>query len=144
MSVPMPYHVYIPDGAPWIVAELWGFTDSADVVGSRQSMATANVDNAYRLFIYDFSAVDELDLTLEARDGVVSIDQERTLFIPDGKCAFVVPRESVLMGLEMLARSSRMSVEFRSFSTRSGAEAWFRGDAPDSGIRAPRRRRSHH
>jgi hypothetical protein len=140
----MPYLVHVPDGAPWIVAELWGFADSVDVVGSRRDMASLNAENRYNLFIFDFSAVEELDLTLEARDGVVEIDRERTVFIPDGKCAFVVPRESVLIGLEMLARSSRMAVEFRSFGTRSGAEAWLRGNAPDSGIRAPRRRQLQH
>ena len=138
---PVPYLLHIPDGAPWIVAELWGYVDSADVVGARRDMASANVGNVYRLFLFDFSAVEELDMTLDARDGVLDIDRARTLFIPDGKCAFVAPRESILLGLELLAGSSVMDVEFRSFGTRPAAEAWLRGDTPDAGIRAPQRRR---
>ena len=137
----MPFIVHIPDGAPWIVADLWGRVDSADIVGSRRGMADANGANRYRQFIFDFTAVEVMDMTLDARDGVVEVDEERTVFIPDGQCAFVVPREEVLIGLELLAGASKMDVEFRSFHTRPEAEAWLLGDAPDSGIRAPHRHR---
>ena len=135
----MPYLVHPPTDCPWLVAELWGRVDSADIVGSRRGMADANVENRYRQFLFDFTAVEVMDMTLDARDGVVEVDHERTLFIPDGQCAFVAPREEVLIGLELLAGASKMAVEFRSFSTRTEAEAWLRGDAPDSGIRAPQR-----
>lgn len=138
----MPFLVHIPDGAPWIVADLWGSVDSADIVGSRRGMADANAQNRYHQFIFDFTAVDLMDMTLDARDGVVEVDQERTLFVPDGQCAFVAPREEILIGLELLAGASKMAVEFRSFPTRSGAEAWLRGDAPDGGVRAPYRHRT--
>ena len=136
----MSYSVTIDEAGPWLVVEYANVVSGDDLVEARTEAAALNGDAGISDFILDFTDVTEFVLSAESVEAIHAIDHERNKRLSSGRCALVVPREIVEIGATFLAAVSPLDLDYRSFSVRSAAEAWLRGDLPVPPPKLPRRR----
>lgn len=136
----MPFTASMDTAGPWLVFEFSGVVDGPQLIASRAQAAALNADVAVSDFLLDFSAVTEFVLSTESVEGIHAIDRERRDVLHSGRCAMVAPRDLVEIGATFLAAVSPLDLDYRTFSERTHAEAWLRGDHAGAPPPLPRRR----
>lgn len=136
----MPYAITIDETGRWLAIDFTGVVEGDQLVASRVAAATLNATAAVKDFILDFSSVTEFVLSTESVAGIHAVDRTRSEVLPSGRCAIVVSRELVEIGATFLAAVSPLNLDYRTFSDRTRAEAWLRGDLSNLPPTLPRRR----
>lgn len=135
----MPYSVSIHEPGSWLVIEYAGVITGTELVSARAEAASLNAETTVRDFIIDFTEVSEFVLSSEAVEEIRVIDSQRSETLLSGRCAIVVLRDIIEIGATFLAAVSPLNLDYRSFSTRSEAEAWLRGELATPPPTLPRR-----
>lgn len=135
----MSYSIAIEGTGPWLVIEYAGVVTGTELVSSRAEAAALNAEASVSDFVLDFTEVSEFVLSSEAVEEIRVIDAQRRETLPSGRCAIVVLRDVIEIGATFLAAVSPLKLDYRSFSTRSAAEAWLRGDLVAPPPSLPRR-----
>ena len=136
----MPFAVTIVDAGPWLAIDYSGVVAGDELVASRAEAAALNEAGVVKDFILDFTDVSEFVLSTESVDQIHAVDRTRSGLLLSGRCAIVVARELIEIGATFLAVVSPLDLDYRTFSDRSSAEAWLRGDLATPPPPLPRRR----
>lgn len=130
----MPYSIHHTSSC--IAVEFWGAVDFDDLITARLKAAQANPERRIERFLLDFDRVDEFDLTLQARDAIRAVNDERAETLRSGRCAIVAPRETIELGTDLLIRTSGLGLDFETFQSRAAAERWLTGETGTTERRA--------
>jgi len=136
----MSHSVSIDESGPWLVIAYDGIITGNELVAARSEAASLNAENRMSDFIIDFTEVSEFVLSSESVEEIRRIDQQRSKSLPSGRCALVVDhREVIEIGATFLAVVSPLHLDYRTFSNRTDAEAWLRGELSTPPPTLPRR-----